>query len=78
MLEERLEQLEMMRKALDEQTQREEGLLRRQTITREMVDDKKQEYLACTCRRSARFEIDPLQRCERNSAWTPDEGRGIV
>ena len=34
--------------------------------------------VACTCRRSAPFEIDPLQRCEKNSAWTPDEGRGIV
>jgi signal peptidase I len=45
-LEERLKQLEMMRKALDEQAQRQESLLSRQTVTREMVDDKKREYLA--------------------------------
>jgi signal peptidase I len=45
-LEERLNQLEMMRKALDEQAQRQESFLRRQTITREMVEERKREYLA--------------------------------
>lgn len=45
LFEERLKQLEMLRKALDEQAQREKSLLSRETITREMVEEKKREYL---------------------------------